>query len=89
MYRHKYRLIIPFLFPALALYIIFVVYPYGRSMYIAFTKSACGTQGIRVVAKSFVYNGDGFETTVRMVRKSWNGLPVIHAPLLGRVKITS
>jgi len=38
MYRHKYRLIIPFLFPALALYITFVVYPYGRSMYVAFTK---------------------------------------------------
>jgi N-acetylglucosamine transport system permease protein len=38
MYRHKYRLIIPFLFPALVLYITFVVYPYGRSMYVAFTK---------------------------------------------------
>ncbi len=38
MYRHKYRLIIPFLCPALALYITFVVYPYGRSMYVAFTK---------------------------------------------------
>ncbi|MCP4404732.1 MAG: sugar ABC transporter permease [bacterium] len=38
MYRHKYRLILPFLFPGLALYITFVVYPYGRSMYVAFTK---------------------------------------------------
>ena len=38
MHRHKYRLIIPFLFPALALYLTFVVYPYLRSMYIAFTS---------------------------------------------------
>lgn len=38
MYRHKYRLIIPFLCPALLVYITFVVYPYGRSMYVAFTQ---------------------------------------------------
>jgi len=38
MYRNKYQLIIPFLLPALLLYITFVVYPYGRSMYIAFTS---------------------------------------------------
>ena len=38
MYRNKYQLIIPFLFPALALYLTFVVYPYARSMYIAFTS---------------------------------------------------
>lgn len=38
MYRHKYRLIIPFLCPAVALYTLFVIYPYARSMYIAFTS---------------------------------------------------
>jgi N-acetylglucosamine transport system permease protein len=38
MYRNKYRLIIPFLLPPVALYVTFVVYPYLRAMYIAFTK---------------------------------------------------
>ncbi len=38
MYRNKYRLIIPFLFPPVALYVTFVVYPYLRAMYVAFTK---------------------------------------------------
>lgn len=38
MYRHKYRLIIPFLAPALILYGTFVLYPYAQAMYIAFTS---------------------------------------------------
>lgn len=38
MYRNKYRLIIPFLFPSLLLYITFVIYPYLRSMYISLTR---------------------------------------------------
>ncbi|MEA3338161.1 MAG: sugar ABC transporter permease [Chloroflexota bacterium] len=38
MYRNKYRLIIPFLFPALLLYGVFVIYPYGRAMYISLTR---------------------------------------------------
>ncbi len=28
MYRNKYRLIIPFLFPSVLLYVVFVLYPY-------------------------------------------------------------
>jgi N-acetylglucosamine transport system permease protein len=38
MYKHKYRLIIPFLAPAIILYLVFVIYPYGRSMYNSFTS---------------------------------------------------
>ncbi len=38
MRRHKYRIIIPFLAPALILYSLFVIYPYAQAMYVAFTK---------------------------------------------------
>ncbi len=38
MYRNKYRVIIPFLIPSILLYITFVLYPYGRSMYISLTQ---------------------------------------------------
>lgn len=38
MYRNKYKIIIPFLSPALFLYGLFVLYPYVQAMYIAFTK---------------------------------------------------
>ena len=38
MYRGKYRLIIPFLLPALLLYGLFVVYPYLRAMYVSLTN---------------------------------------------------
>jgi N-acetylglucosamine transport system permease protein len=38
MYRHKYRVIIPFLAPAVILYLTFVIYPYLRSMYNSFTS---------------------------------------------------
>ncbi len=37
MYHQKYRLIIPFLFPALLLYAVFVLYPYAQSFYVALT----------------------------------------------------
>ena len=36
--RRKLHIIIPFLFPAILLYAVFVIYPYGRSMYISLTK---------------------------------------------------
>ncbi|MFN2234306.1 MAG: carbohydrate ABC transporter permease [Anaerolineales bacterium] len=38
MNRHKYRVIIPFLAPAVILYLTFVIYPYVRSMYNSFTS---------------------------------------------------
>jgi N-acetylglucosamine transport system permease protein len=38
MNRHKYRVIVPFLAPAVILYLVFVIYPYGRSMYNSFTS---------------------------------------------------
>ncbi|HHJ06787.1 MAG TPA: sugar ABC transporter permease [Anaerolineae bacterium] len=38
MYRNKYRVIIPFLFPSLLLYLTFVIYPYLRAMYISLTR---------------------------------------------------
>lgn len=38
MYRGKYRLILPFLLPALILYCTFVLYPYAQAMYISLTK---------------------------------------------------
>ncbi|HVL22577.1 MAG TPA: sugar ABC transporter permease [Thermomicrobiales bacterium] len=38
MYYRKYRLIIPFLLPALILYGVFVLFPYGRAFYISLTS---------------------------------------------------
>ncbi|MGC4191717.1 MAG: sugar ABC transporter permease [Thermomicrobiales bacterium] len=38
MYYRKYRVIIPFLLPALILYGVFVLYPYGRAFYISLTS---------------------------------------------------
>ncbi|HEY86222.1 MAG TPA: sugar ABC transporter permease [Chloroflexi bacterium] len=38
MYRNKYRVIIPFLFPSLLIYLTFVIYPYLRAMYISLTR---------------------------------------------------
>jgi N-acetylglucosamine transport system permease protein len=38
MYKHKYRVIIPFLAPAVILYLVFVIYPYGRAMYNSLTS---------------------------------------------------
>jgi len=38
MYRNKYRIIVPFLFFPLLLYATFVLYPYGRAMYISLTR---------------------------------------------------
>lgn len=38
MFKNKYRVIIPFLAPAIILYLVFVIYPYGRSMYNSFTS---------------------------------------------------
>lgn len=38
MYKNKYRVIIPFLAPAVILYLVFVIYPYGRSMYNSLTS---------------------------------------------------
>jgi N-acetylglucosamine transport system permease protein len=37
MHYHKYRLIIPFLIPALALYGLFVLWPYANAIYLSFT----------------------------------------------------
>ncbi len=38
MYKHKYRVIIPFLAPAVILYLVFVIYPYLRAMYNSLTS---------------------------------------------------
>jgi N-acetylglucosamine transport system permease protein len=38
MHYHKYRLIIPFLAPALLLYAVFVLWPYGQAIYISLTQ---------------------------------------------------
>ncbi len=38
MYHHKYRLIIPFLAPAILLYAVFVLWPYGQAIYISLTQ---------------------------------------------------
>lgn len=38
VYYRKYRLIIPFLLPALVLYGVFVLYPYARAFYISMTS---------------------------------------------------
>lgn len=38
MYHHKYRLIFPFLAPAILLYAVFVLWPYGQAIYISLTQ---------------------------------------------------
>jgi N-acetylglucosamine transport system permease protein len=38
MHYHKYRLIIPFLAPAILLYAVFVLWPYGQAIYISLTQ---------------------------------------------------
>ena len=38
MYHNKYRLIVPFLAPALTLYFVFVLYPYAQAFYISLTS---------------------------------------------------
>jgi len=38
MYHNKYRVIVPFLAPALILYAVFVLYPYVRAFYISLTS---------------------------------------------------
>jgi N-acetylglucosamine transport system permease protein len=38
MYHHKYRLIVPFLTPAVVLYLVFVIWPYLQSFYAALTQ---------------------------------------------------
>jgi N-acetylglucosamine transport system permease protein len=38
MHYRKYRIIIPFMLPALILYSVFVLYPYGRAVYISMTS---------------------------------------------------
>jgi N-acetylglucosamine transport system permease protein len=37
MHHHKYRLVVPFLTPAIVLYAVFVLWPYAQSFYIALT----------------------------------------------------
>ena len=67
MYRNKYRVIIPFLLPSILLYVTFVLYPYGRSMYISLTQW-------RGLAKAPVFIG--LENFERMWGDSnfWNAL---------------
>ena len=38
MSKPKYHIIIPFLFPAVAMFLVFVAYPYGQAMYFSLTK---------------------------------------------------
>lgn len=38
MQYHKYRIVIPFLLPALILYAVFVLYPYTRAFYVSMTS---------------------------------------------------
>src|SRR5262245_4315728 len=38
MTRAKYHIIIPFLLPAVLLYVVFVIYPYAQAIYISLTK---------------------------------------------------
>jgi N-acetylglucosamine transport system permease protein len=38
MHHQKYRLVIPFLFPAILLYGVFVIWPYAQAVYISFTS---------------------------------------------------
>jgi N-acetylglucosamine transport system permease protein len=38
MYHHKYRLIVPFLAPAIILYAVFVLWPFAQSFYVSLTQ---------------------------------------------------
>lgn len=67
MYKHKYRVIIPFLAPAVILYLVFVIYPYARSMY----NSLTSWKGVSA-NQTFV----GLANYVRMIKDEffWNAL---------------
>ena len=67
MNKNKYRVIIPFLAPAIILYLVFVIYPYGRSMYNSFTS----WKGVSA-NQPFV----GMRNYVRMINDEffWNAL---------------
>lgn len=67
MYKNKYRVIIPFLAPAVILYLVFVIYPYGRSMY----NSLTSWKGVSA-NQPFV----GLQNYVRMINDEffWNAL---------------
>ena len=67
MNRNKYRVIIPFLAPAVILYLTFVIYPYARSMYNSFTS----WKGVSA-NQPFV----GFYNYIRMINDEyfWNAL---------------
>lgn len=67
MNKNKYRVIIPFLTPAVILYLVFVIYPYGRSMY----NSLTSWKGVSP-NRPFV----GLANYVRMVKDQyfWNAL---------------
>lgn len=67
MYKNKYHVIIPFLAPAVILYLVFVIYPYGRSMY----NSLTSWKGVSANQK-FV----GLQNYERMINDEffWNAL---------------
>ncbi len=67
MYKNKYHVIIPFLAPAVILYLVFVIYPYGRSMY----NSLTSWKGVSANQK-FV----GWQNYERMINDEffWNAL---------------
>jgi N-acetylglucosamine transport system permease protein len=67
MYKHKYRVIIPFLAPAVILYLVFVIYPYIRAMY----NSLTSWKGVSA-NQPFV----GLANYVRMINDEffWNAL---------------
>lgn len=67
MYKNKYHVIIPFLAPAIILYLVFVIYPYGRSMY----NSLTSWKGVSANQK-FV----GMQNYERMINDEffWNAL---------------
>lgn len=67
MNKNKYNVIIPFLAPAIILYLVFVIYPYGRSMY----NSLTSWKGVSA-NQPFV----GMQNYVRMINDEffWNAL---------------
>ncbi len=52
-------------------------------LYVSLPETSGSSQGIRMVTKALVDNGDCLKAPVRMVRESWYRMPVVHTPAQG------
>lgn len=59
----------------------------SHPLYVTFSKASGRAQGIGMVGKPTLDHRDGFKTPVWMVRKTGNGLAVVHIPAVNTAKV--